>query len=405
MDTGLMLKSLQDPMGIPFYPIVFQILLVLTFALHILFVNFTLGTSFFALYGRLKGTGYWKQLSGPLARASTANISTAMLVGVAPLLFVQVVYDPFWYASNVLSASWVIGFILIVMAAYGSLYLFYLRGRSDRGKGHAFFGVVAVALFLLAGVIMHVLGYQLLQPEKWYQWYVSGNSVDTSGTSLHAFQLPRFLHFIIPTFAMVGIFMMLYGWYFSKREGTDAQYLGWVAKTGANLAFLFTAVQAGVGIWWLLSLPDEFAFLKNPFFLAAAGLGVGLLVLLHFATKDPLKFAVPAGLWAFLTIFGMSLAREVLRMHYVGRFGYSIFQYKLNIDWGSTLLFIATFLMGLFIISYLLSVAYKSGRVSGQYVASASMHRFGNISITLMLAWILVVAGLGIVISVKNFLL
>ena len=404
MDTGLMLKSLQDPMGIPFYPIVFQVLLVLTFALHILFVNFTLGTSFLALYGRLKGEGYWKQLSGPLARASTASISTAMLMGVAPLLFVQVVYDPFWYTSNVLSAAWVVGFIFVAMAGYGSLYLFYLCGGRT-GKNYAFFGIAAVALFLLAGVIMHVLGYQALQPEKWYQWYVSGNSVDTSGTSLHAFQLPRFLHFIVPTFAMAGIFMMLYGWYFNKKEGTDSQYLGWVARTGANMAFLFTAVQAGVGIWWLLSLPDEFAFLKNPFFLAGAGLGVILLVLLHFATREPLKFALPAGLCAFVTILGMSLTREVLRMHYVGRFGYSIFQYKLNIDWGSTLLFIATFLMGLIIISYLLSVAYKSGRVEGQYVASPSMQRLGNVSIGLMVAWILVVAGLGIVISVRNFLL
>jgi hypothetical protein len=405
MDIGPMLKSLQDPMGIPFYPIVFQVLLVLTFALHILFVNFALGTSFFALYGYFKGDGYWRRLSGTLARVSTANISMAMLLGVAPLLFVQVVYDPFWYTSNVLSAAWVIGFVFIMMAAYGSLYLFYLGRRSEAGKGPGIFGVVAVALFVVAGIIMHALGYQLLQPEKWYQWYINGGSVDASGTSLHAFQLPRFLHFIVPSFAMAGVFMMLYGWYFSKREDMDAQYLSWVARTGANMAFLFTAIQACVGVWWLLVLPDEFAFLKNPFFLVGAALGVCLLFLLYFATKDPLKFAAPSGLGAFLTILGMSLAREVLRMHYVGRFDYSIFQYKLNIDWGSTLLFIATFLMGLVIISYLLSVAYKAGKVKGEYVASASMQKLGNVTLGLMIAWILVVAGLGIVISVKNYLL
>ena len=54
MEIGTIIKTLQDPMGIPFYPVVFQILMVLTFALHIMFVNFTVGTSALALYGHLK---------------------------------------------------------------------------------------------------------------------------------------------------------------------------------------------------------------------------------------------------------------------------------------------------------------------------------------------------------------
>ncbi len=403
MEIGTMLKVLQDPMGIPFYPIVFQVLMVLTFALHIIFVNFTLGTSFVAVYGHFKGEGYWRRLSRAMARAVPANVSMAMLLGIAPLLFVQVIYDPFWYVSNTLSAAWVIGFILIMMIAYSFTYIFYLGG--ERRKGYAFFGIVAVALFLLAGVIMHVLGYQLLQPEKWLSWYIKGVDIDTSGTTLHAFQLSRFLHFIIPSFAMTGIFLMLYAWYFKGREDFEKGYLDWVGQAGAKMAFLFTAIQAGVGFWWLLSLPAEFKFFTNLFFLVSAALGIALLVFLNQAKMDPVKYAVPSLLGAFLTIFAMSYAREALRMKYLGRFDYSIFNYKLNIDWGSTLLFIATFIMGLVIVSYLLSIAYKSGRVAGQFEASPSTHRLGRISIALLLVWIVVVAGLGIVISIRNYLL
>lgn len=312
METGTMLKSLQDPMGIPFYPIVFQVLMVLTFALHILFINFTLGTSFVAAYGHFRGGDNWKRLSRGCAKAANINISTAMLLGIAPLLFVQVIYEPFWYASNTLSAAWVIGFILIMMAAYSSLYVFSLRREKTGGKGYAFFGLAAFALFLLAGIIMHALGYQLLQPEKWYGWYVKGNAVDASGLSLHAFQLPRFLHFVVPSFAMTGIFMMLYARYFGSRKDMDKGYLEWVARTGGAMAFGFTALQAVVGFWWLLSVPGELAFMTNPFFLTGAALGICLLALLYVARKDPVKYAIPSALGAFLTIFGMSYAREAV---------------------------------------------------------------------------------------------
>ena len=90
-------------------------------------------------------------------------------------------------------------------------------------------------------------------------------------------------------------------------------------------------------------------------------------------------------------------------MQYLHRFGYSVFQHKLNIDWGSTLLFLATFVMGLVVISYLVSIAYKSGRVEGGYEASSSMHGLGKVSVGLLLAWIVVVAGLGVAITVKNY--
>ncbi|MBI4710336.1 MAG: hypothetical protein HY759_04445 [Nitrospirae bacterium] len=153
-----------------------------------------------------------------------------------------------------------------------------------------------------------------------------------------------------------------------------------------------------------MSLPGEFNFISNPIFMSGAGLGLVLLALLYKAQNAPLKYAVPAVTGALLTILGMSYAREALRMKYAGRFGYSIFDYKLNIDWGSTVLFLGTFVMGLIIIAYLLSIAYKSGRTAGLYDATPLMHKWGRASIVLLLMWIVIVAGLGIIISVRNYL-
>jgi hypothetical protein len=403
MDVRTIINTLQDPMGIPFYPILFQVLMILTFALHIMFVNFVLGASFLSLYGYTKGATYWKDLSRSMARAATASASMAILLGVAPLLFVQAIYDVFWYASNMLSAGWVIGFVFILMTAYSFTYVFYLK-RDSKSNSFAIFGIIAFAFFIFAGVIMHALGYQLLQPEKWLDWYVKGNTADTSGMSLHAFQLSRFLHFIVPSFAMTGILLMLYAWHFKDRNDKDREYLQWAGKMGANMAFVFTAIQAAVGFWWLLSLPSEFWFFLDPFFLIGAVLGIVLLVYLYSARKDPVRYAVPSIFIAFLTILGMSYTRESLRMKYLGRFDYSIFNYKLNMDYGSTLLFLSTFVVGLAIVGYLLAVAYKSGKAAGEYVSTPSMNKWGNISIALLLIWIAIVAGLGIVISIKNYL-
>ena len=92
-------------------------------------------------------------------------------------------------------------------------------------------------------------------------------------------------------------------------------------------------------------------------------------------------------------------------MKYVGRFNYSIFDYKLNIDLGSTTLFLLTFVMGLIIVGYLLAVAYKSGKTAkGEYVATPLISKYGTISILLLVIWLVIVAGLGIIISVRNYL-
>ncbi|MCS7149543.1 MAG: hypothetical protein N2Z40_02295 [Caldimicrobium sp.] len=66
MDIVQAVKVLQDPMGVPFFPQVFQILMVVTFALHIIFVNFVVGASLFAVYGTLKGGEYWARLSSQI---------------------------------------------------------------------------------------------------------------------------------------------------------------------------------------------------------------------------------------------------------------------------------------------------------------------------------------------------
>ena len=330
------------------------------------------------------------------------SISAAIVLGVAPLLFVQVVYSPFWYASNVLSAAWVIGFIFIMMAAFSLSYAGYLRGEKSGAAGLI---AAALALFLLAGFIMHVLNFQALHPERWFGWYVRAGGVDASGTALHDFSLPRYLHFIVPAFAVTGVFLMLFSWYCEPRADADRAQLDWAARLGSGLAFWATAAQVAVGLWFLLSLPDELRFMKNPIFLTAAALGLALLGYLgriHLSPRRPQESAPAAALATTVVVLAMAATREALRAAYLGRFGYGMSSNRMTLDWGSTALFFGTFVPGLVVLAYILSVAFQSGRVAGRWEAGPGMQAWGRASIGILLAWIVVVAGLGVVVTLRG---
>ncbi|MDD3467663.1 MAG: hypothetical protein PHE67_10985, partial [Campylobacterales bacterium] len=64
MDATI-LNALRDPAGVPFYPVVFQALYILTWALHAAFVLLSLGSMGLSLYGSTKqrSDANWKILT------------------------------------------------------------------------------------------------------------------------------------------------------------------------------------------------------------------------------------------------------------------------------------------------------------------------------------------------------
>ena len=396
------LAALRDPMGVPLYPVVFQLLMVLTFALHILFVNFVVGGLLISLWGRFRRAERWQRLSATTARIATVSVSFAVLIGVAPLLFVQVIYDPFWYTSNLLSAAWVVGFVFLMIAAYSASYRYYLRHHRGAART-AFWGLIALAGFLLAGFVIHALNYQALLPDAWLGWASTEGGADTRGTTLHAWQWARYLHVILASPVLTGLLLVASAWYFRNRGDRDPEYLAWVAKLGLHLAFGFGVISVGTGLWWSAVIPGKLGFHADPFYLVAIVLGVALVAYLWAVRKDPLRHAVPAGVAGLVVVLAMAAARESLRSDYLGQFGYSIFDYPVNLDWGSTALFFLTFLWGFIAIGYLLTVAYRSGRAEGEVdLSGTGMRTFGNLAIASLVAWIGVVVGLGAYVTYQH---
>ena len=207
MDIGSVLQTMRDPAGVPAHPVLFQYLMVFTWVFHIAFVHLTLGAAGLAIYAFRRGAGepHWQRLSVAMTKVAKVGVSLLIVLGVAPLLFTQVIYDPQWYASNLLSARWAIAFIFTLMIAYCLWFAFYWGNHEGARRYIGWYAVGALALFFLDGLIMHALAYQALLPQQWMSWYAPGGVVDTSGARLHAIQWPRFLFIMSLSIPAVGL--------------------------------------------------------------------------------------------------------------------------------------------------------------------------------------------------------
>ncbi|MFN3871340.1 MAG: hypothetical protein ACK4MW_07665, partial [Aquificaceae bacterium] len=360
--VGAMLKAMRDPAGSPFFPVAMQILQVLTWALHMLFVWTSVGGLLYAIYGFTRKDENHQRLAKAMLELSKVSVSLAIVVGVAPLLFYQVIYDPLWYASANLSAAWYVMFIVFLLIGYYLIWLAYFSKQKPQLA--TLFSIGGVIFLLLVGFIIHVVNYQALFPEKWVEWYTSGGTtMNHSGWGIYAFNLFRFLSLLVfPSIAVTGVFMMLYSWYFGKRPEFSKDYINFTANLGAKLALYAGAVWIVFHILHILTLPADWNAKGSIFTILSV---IGLLIcagIIFMAQKNPVGMAIPSLLGGVLATLLIAVFREYLRVASTARFGYSIYDYKVNLEWLSPLLFLGTTLGGLVLYAYAWWMAFQAGR-------------------------------------------
>ena len=400
--TPDMLLALRDPAGIPAHPLVFLVLGVLTFALHIAAVQVMLGAASLTLRGAFSADLRWRRLAAAMLTTAKIAVSVAIVIGVAPLLFVQVIYDPFWYTSNVLSAWWVIGFIGLLIAGYIALYIFYWKNHdivADGGRGGLWM-VASIALLLAVGFIVHSLTNQMLFPEHWMGWYAPKGVVNPDGHSLHYWNLPRFLFFIALSAPVTGAWVYGYRRYLQGAQEPDAAYIGWLRKLALWMMVLGGGVSVLIGAAWMFTLPEKMAWFASSVWMVMALVALLAVVALPLVLRD----RIDSGVWGY-GVFGagavglivVGAAREMLRfVTLLGSHGYDALDYRVNMDWYSTTLFFITFgVVGGVTLAYLLTVAWQAGQTQGQYTPSRAVTRIGQWSVGLLVGWTVLYFAVG----------
>ncbi len=100
----------------------FQFLLLLTFPLHLLAMNAMLGGLAIGIVQHLKGGPTQKKLAHRIAVALPLVIAFVVNLGVAPLLFIQVLYGQFVYSSSVLMGiSWILIVPILIISRTNSI--------------------------------------------------------------------------------------------------------------------------------------------------------------------------------------------------------------------------------------------------------------------------------------------
>lgn len=289
-----------------------QFLLLLTFPLHLLAMNAMLGGLAIAVTEHLRGGALGRQLAHRIAIALPLVIAFVVNLGVAPLLFVQVLYGQFFYSSSILMGSFWLLIIPVLIVAYYGAYLYDFRFQKLGAAGPwlavaAFFLLALVGFFLANNMLLMAL------PERFGEYFAH-----RGGTLLvldHPEFWPRFAHTVLGALAVGGLFVSLLGRF---RGNENPQLAAHAERLGLRWFFFLTLANVGAGLWYFLTLPDG---LRKIFMGGNGGatiaFALGLLLTVGALVAAYKKKFWPTFLHAVALVVLMTFLRAWLRAGYL----------------------------------------------------------------------------------------
>lgn len=236
--------------------------LIAMFLVHILFVNLMLGgtilTAFFQGRSILKNSADDDILAYEIAKTITVSKSMAVVMGVAPLLAINVIYTTYFYSANTLTGYVWIGIVPTAITAFLLLYLhkytWHTAYMQQHRKRHHAIIMLALALLLCIPFVFLTNINLMLFPDKWAQ--VNGFF---SAMFINSNVIPRFLHFFNASLAVTGLFLV---WYvglpsFKVEERFTDSSRADLKRRFYKLAAIATMLQFVVGPLVWLTLPHS----------------------------------------------------------------------------------------------------------------------------------------------------
>ena len=183
------------PLPLPADPVLLQALLVMLFLVHILFVCLMVGGSLIGLAAEIMGRRRedFDNLAREIVKTITVNKSLAVVLGVGPLLAINVLYTVYFYSANALTGAAWIAIVPLVTAAFLAAYAHkYSWDRLQGAKGlHIAIGAFSSLLFLLIPFIFLSNINLMLFPAQWSHVHGFFSALLLPNV------IPRYLHFVL----------------------------------------------------------------------------------------------------------------------------------------------------------------------------------------------------------------
>ena len=296
-------------------------LAVATLVLHVVFMNYALAGTLFvagaAVAGRYSGRmaeGAKGSLAMVVRDWLPSAVSGAITAGIAPLLFIQMVYQKAFYTANLLLFNRWMAILPVLIAA---IYLMYLVKAKSIAKGRAAkaaAGVGAAALVVYVALAFAENHLVSLAAGSWPEMYESSASMLGSGALW--LRMGMWSAGAFPLFAALAAWQLLRGaGGAGEADGAlAARTLSLLAIGGGALAL---ACMAGYARESGAFATSALSVAGRPFTgIAALGAAVAgaawVLILVRRRLHGGLVAAAIAG--STLVVVGMTVVREVQRL-------------------------------------------------------------------------------------------
>lgn len=310
---------------------------IVTLTLHFVAMNLLVGGTIFVLWAAGAGR-LGNPVVGRVIVLLPATMAATVTLGVAPLLFVQLVYHRQVYAASIVSGWLWLGIVGAAIAAYYLLYAAAFCKPPSPGRHGTFFGLALVALLYVSFVYSTVFS-MAERPDLIAALYAQSQSGLAINPQAGEW-LPRWLHMLTGAVGVGGFILGILA-----RDDEQA----WSMARALFLGGM--ALAATFGILYLAVLGREIGpFMRTP---GAWTLTVGIVLFLgalHFFFK---KRFVPAGAMLFVSLLSMVLNRHYLRLVRLEAH-YDPASLPVAPQWSPFVLFLVCFVLALALVGYML---------------------------------------------------
>jgi hypothetical protein len=329
----------------------------LTFALHLVAMNLLFGLLLIVLFFRRQPLA--GHLGGIFTKLFPVFMAATITLGVAPLLFTQVVYGNFFYSASIVSGwNWFFQ-IPVVLVTYYLLYLVAMRkGLSEKARRTLL--VFAAAGFGYISYTFTMISDLAEKPGLWPGLYRHS----PAGWSLNPDMLQtvlRWAHVVTGAVTVAGVALLLFARYHPKGK----EYPGMTIQ-GGRIFRMAAPLAAVLAVGYLLALNREvlIRFLQSP----------GLHAIL---TAVVINLAVWVWLWrrrragefsggtlaalsvlVFAGVCCMVIGRHFLRIVLLGG-AFDPAALPVTSQWGPLVMFLATFVAGLAVLFWMLRIFFQ----------------------------------------------